>query len=116
MEAPIALSSGDTTPLIVLDVYDWIGINERTFANHKSDLQQAYGHLQTLQRLVEIGQANAALRTKWDSWYPYTLPCIALWEKSELKQYPALQWSWKDFRTQVEELHNLLRIVPSIMR
>lgn len=114
MEGPIALSDCDGTPLIILDVYDWIGINERTFANHKSDLQQAYRDVLTLQELMAVGHANAVLRAKWDCWYPYTLPCVAHWENSELKRYPALQWSWKEFRMQVNELHNLLQLVPSI--
>lgn len=114
MEAPITLADSSGTPLIILDVYDWIGINERTFANHKSDLQRAYTNVQTLQGLVAIGHANAALQTKWDCWYPYTLPCLARWENSELIRYPALQWSWKQFRMQVDELHSLLLIVPSI--
>lgn len=114
MDTALTFSNCDSTSLIILDVYDWIGINERMFANHKPDLQRAHGHLQKLQNLMAIGHANTTLRAKWECWYPYTLPCIAPWEQSELKRYPVLQWSWKEFGTQVNELHNLLVVVPSL--
>lgn len=112
MDAAITLSACDNTPFTMLDVYEWIGIKERTFANHKSDLQKAYADVQKLEKLAVTGHANPALLTKWECWYPYTLPCEAYWKESDFKRYPALQWRWKDFGTELYELHNLLLVVP----
>ncbi|KAL0564301.1 hypothetical protein V5O48_017750 [Marasmius crinis-equi] len=80
--------------LSVSDIFDWVGVAPRTFANYKSRLEHTYGLIMALRSRVEQGPVDDLLRAKYrEQWRPY-LVSYNEWLRQPQQSYPlSLRWS-----------------------
>ncbi|KAJ3832671.1 hypothetical protein F5878DRAFT_499207, partial [Lentinula raphanica] len=84
--------SVDGVDICLADVYNFLTVQENTFANKKSRLAQAHFALGRLSHVIANQVANDQLLDLSQTWYPYTLACDKLLESETGQQQPSVHW------------------------
>lgn len=107
----VVTSYNGNTPLLLNDVFAWLGIHEGTFSNKKTLLQAVHTSLVHLQHAVDQGIASPPLLVLHELWYPYLLSGSQLLNVPQNRWTLSVTWRILDLPDQLEGLQANLRAV-----